>query len=113
MVNGLLARDRFPIGIMRGLIALLAQEGDCLRLTNWQPIMLLNIAYKIFAKALQRQLQPLLIEVIDSDQTTFLPLRFILENSMLTHESIQWAKESRQVAIFIKFDFSKACDRVD
>jgi hypothetical protein len=49
----------------------------------------------------------------NSDQIAFLPLRFILDNILLTHESIQWAKESRQESIFLKLDFSKAYDIVD
>ena len=85
----------------------------CSSLTNWWPITLLNTTYKIFAKALQRQLQPLLVEVIDSDQTAFLPLRFILDNIILTHELIQWVKELCQEFIFLKLDFSKTNDRVE
>lgn len=53
------------------------------------------------------------MEVIDSDQTAFLPLRLILDNIYLTHESIQWAKELHQNLIFLKLDFSIAYDRVD
>jgi hypothetical protein len=58
-------------------------------------------------------LQPLLVEIVDNDQTSFLPLYFILDISLLTHESIQWAKESQQDTIFLKLDFSKVHDRVD
>lgn len=71
-----------------------------------------NTTYKIFAKALQRRLQPLLVEVIDSNQVAFLAPRFILDNILLTHESIQWAKWSRQDSIFCELDLSKAYDRV-
>ena len=92
---------------------MLFEEGDRPSLTNWQPITLLNTTYKILAKALQRRLQTLLVDVFDSDQTVFLPLRIILDNILLTHESIQWAKESRQESILLKFDFSKTYDRVD
>ena len=62
---------------------------------------------------LQRRLQTLLVDVIDSDQIVFLPLRIILDNFVLTHESIQWAMESRQESILLKFDLSKTYDRVD
>ena len=111
MVNESLARGRFPNGVTRRQIALLFKEGDWL--TKWWPITLLNTTHKIFNKALQRRLQPLLVEVIDSDQIAFLPLRCILDNILLTHESIQWAKESRQKYIFLKLDFSIAYDRVE
>ena len=39
------------------------KNGDHSSLINWQPITLLNTTYKIFAKALQQGLQPLLVEV--------------------------------------------------
>ena len=88
-------------------------EGDRLRLTNLQPITLLNTTYKIFAKALQKCLQPLMVEVIDSDQIAFLHVWFILNNILLRHELIQWAKGSHQNSIFLKVVFNKAYDRVE
>ena len=36
-----------------------------------------------------------------------------LDNILLTHESIQWAKESHQESTFFKLNFSKAYGRVD
>lgn len=75
--------------------------------------MLLNTTYKIFAKYLQWQPQSFLVEVIDSDQTTFLLLQFILDNVLLTQELDQWAKDSCQESIFRKLDFSKPYNRID
>lgn len=56
----------------------------------------------------------MLVDVIDNNQdvVSFLSLRFILDNIILTHESIQWAKELRQDITFVKIDFSKAFDGV-
>lgn len=70
---------------------------------NWQLITILNTTYKIFLKALHKQLQPLLVEVIDSDQTAFLHFRYIL----LMHESIQWVKEFRQDSILLNTVLTK------
>jgi hypothetical protein len=53
------------------------------------------------------------MEVISSDQSAFLPLRFILDNIFLTHETIAHAKKSNQPLVFLKLDFSKAYDRID
>ena len=78
-----------------------------LNLTTWRPITLHHTTYKIFTKALQWYLQPLLVKIIDNDQTTFLPLALVLNNTLLTHKSIQWAKELRQDAIFFNFDLAK------
>lgn len=65
---------QLPLGVTQGMIALLHKGGDRTTLTNWRPITLLNIGYKIYAKALQLRLQPILMEVISPDQSAFLPL---------------------------------------
>jgi hypothetical protein len=79
----------------QGLIALLHKGGDRLKLTNWHPITLLNISYKILAKALQLRLQPVLMDIISFDQSAFLPMRFILDNILLTSETMAW--QNKQV----------------
>ena len=47
-----------------GLIILLHKGGNRSLLSNWRPIMLLNMTYKIFAKTLQMELHPILMEII-------------------------------------------------
>jgi hypothetical protein len=53
------------------------------------------------------------METIDQNQSMFLPFRFILNNILLTHETIAWAKKSKQPLVFLKLDFSDAYDKVD
>ena len=97
---------------MEGLITLLYKGGARNTLNNWQPITLLNVSYKFFAKALQMRLQPILMEFISLNQSTFLPMRFILDNIFLTQETITHAKQSIQSLLFLKLYFLKACDKV-
>lgn len=47
-----------------------------------------------------------------SGTNNFLPLRFILDNIVLTQETLHWAKVFRQPTVFLKLDFSKAYDKV-
>ena len=54
----------------------------------------------------------MLRDVISPEQTAFLPLRFILDNIVLTQETLHWARTSKQPTIFLKLDFSKAYDKV-
>lgn len=91
MISDSLAAERFPSGVTCGVLALLHKGGPRGKLTNWRPIALLNVAYKLYAKALQLRLQPVLAEIIGDDQSAFLPGRFILDNIMLTHETLDWA----------------------
>lgn len=113
MLTDSLTAGRFPNGVTCGVLALLYRGGNRSLLTNWKPIALLNVAYKIYAKALHLRLQPILSEIISDDQSAFLPGRYILDNIMLTHETVEWARHSRQPMIFLKLDFSKAYDKVD
>jgi hypothetical protein len=53
------------------------------------------------------------METISCEQSAFLPLRCILDNIMLTQETMAWAKYSKQDLLFLKLDFSKAYDMVD
>jgi hypothetical protein len=102
-----------PQVMTKGLIALLFKSGEREDLGNWWPITLLNTSYKILAKTLQLRLKPLLVEVIDSDQTTFFPTRFILDNVLVTNGTIEHARSSQQTLILLKLDFCKAFDRVE
>ncbi len=57
--------------------------------------------------------EPLLMEVIDSDQIAFLPLMCILDNVLLlAHETIDWSKAYETTLVFLKLDFAKAYDKV-
>jgi hypothetical protein len=82
-------------GITKGLISLIPKEGDKAYLNYWRPITLFTAAYKIFAKSLQLRLKPIIKDIISPEQTAFLPLRFILDNIILTQETLHWAKTSR------------------
>jgi hypothetical protein len=62
-------------GVTQGIISLFHQGGKRLKLPDWSSIMLLNISYKIFAKVMQLQLQPLLMEIISLDQSIFFLMR--------------------------------------
>ena len=88
-------------GVIKGFISLIPKEGDSKDLNYWRSITLLTNNYKFFAKALQLRLQPILRDVISPEQTTFLPLRFILDNIVLTQETLHWAKTSKQLPIFL------------
>lgn len=113
MVTTSIAKGQLPMSVTKGMIALLDKGGEHTKLTNWRPIMLLNLSYKIYAKALQLRLQFVLMEVISLEKSVFLPLRFILDNLLLTQETMAWAEHSHQPLLFLKLDFSKAYDMVD
>ena len=103
----------FLAGVITGIITLFFKSGARKALLNWRPIMFLNLSYKIYAKALQLQVQPILMEMISHEQSAFLFLKFILDNILLTQEMMAWSVQSRQSLFFLKLDFAKAYDMVD
>ena len=74
MINSSIVLGRHPLGVTRGLLALLHKSGDRPKLANWRPITLLNISYKLFTKVLQKCVQLVLMEIISPDQAGFLPM---------------------------------------
>lgn len=99
-------------GVAKGLISLIPKEGDSKDLNCWRLIILLTASYMVSAKTLQLRLQPIFRDVISLEQMAFLPLRFILDNIVLTQETLHWAKVTKQPTFFLKVDFFKAYDKV-
>ena len=67
MVHNSVNSRSFPKSVTKGLITLISKSGDLKLLNNWRPITLLNMSYKIYAKALQIQLQEPLSKIISPD----------------------------------------------
>lgn len=82
--------ERFSLG----LIVLLPKKGDQHFLSNKRPITLLNVAYKIGAKALQRRLTPILQRVISPQQSAFFPGRNIHHSLVMLGEILHQANLS-------------------
>ena len=62
----------------RGVIGLIPkEESSLLKLQNWRPVTLLNIDYKITAKATAKRIEPLVSFLIHADQTGFVKGRYI------------------------------------
>ena len=68
MILQAVAGSSLPNGGTEGLIILFSKGGIHESLNNWRPITLLNVSYKILAKALQMRLQSVLMEVISSQR---------------------------------------------
>ena len=57
----------------RGTITLVPKEdSNLLHLTNWRPITLLNLDYKIASKAIAKRFKRVLKRLINTDQTGFI-----------------------------------------
>lgn len=97
----------------RGVITLLYKKGDRLDMTNWRPITLLNVDYKIAARSVAGRLLKVIGKVVSPDQTCGIPGRYIGENVRLCCDAIAYANEHNVPLAVLSLDQEKAFDRVE
>ena len=65
------------------------------------------------AKALSLKIRHMLPLIVRPEKTGFIKSRYILDNIIVVWEGMEWARKSKQKAIFLKIDFAKAYDRIE
>ena len=96
-----------------GIITLIPKKGrDRCFVSQWRPITLLNVDYKILAKAIANRLKKVLPDIISKDQTGFFQNRHISQNIRVMLDILEYTLLSKMPAIIVSIDFEKAFDRV-
>ncbi|KAL9958928.1 hypothetical protein ACROYT_G036005 [Oculina patagonica] len=76
-INAAYDDGEMSISQRRGVITLIPKENTELKkLSNWRPITLLNVDYKIASKAIATRIEKFLPQLINTDQTGFMKGRF-------------------------------------
>ncbi|KAL5575510.1 hypothetical protein UlMin_017209 [Ulmus minor] len=97
------------------IITLLPKVKNPTRITEFRPISLCNVIYKIISKMLANRLRRVMGTVISEEQSAFIPGRLITDNAIIGFESlhaIKWQK-SKKNYLALKLDMAKAYDRVE
>lgn len=98
----------------RGIITLIPKKNKDRRiLTNWRPITLLNVDYKLLAKCMSRRLFHVMPRLIHYDQVGFIPGRFIGTNIRNVNDMISYMNGSTEGGFVVSLDYSMAFDRID
>ena len=80
----------------RGVISLIPKDENYLVvLTNWRPITLLNVDYKILARLIAKRIEPKLPTLIHTDQTGFVKGRFIGQNVRLLNDIMEYTEMNK------------------
>ena len=97
-----------------GVITLIPKDdANLVELSNWRPITLLNVDYKIASKAIASRIKNVLPALIHSDQSGFMKERFIGQNIRLINDILDQTMLQNVSGILLQLDFRKAFDTVE
>ena len=111
--NNMLAVGRFDASWSHTVFTMLPKGGNLFSPSNWRPIAVLKITYKIFAKLVYKRLRPTLERHQSKDQVGFRPCTSV-EDAFVVLESVcSKSLEWNFPVWFASLDLKKAFDRIE
>lgn len=115
LVNSTFSTGRFPTGLLEALITLIPKKDRLELASDFRPITLLNVVFKVITKVLVNKMHPIMSKLIRSFKNSFLPGRSMLDNVILAQEVMHCMnrKKGSKGFMMIKLDLHKAYDSID
>ena len=106
--------NKLSISQRRGIISLIPKSDENLNdITNWRPITLLNVDYKVLARIIAMRVEPFLPNLIHPDQTGFIKGRYIGQNVRLLNDLMTYTESNKIAGTLLFIDFEKAYDTLE
>lgn len=97
----------------KSVISLIYKKGDKEQISNYRPISLTNVDYRLLAHTLADRLQNVINSVVSTDQSAYIKKRYIGTNIRLVADVIDYFDIFNKSGILMTVDFKKAFDSVE
>ena len=115
MVLNVLNCNKSIVEINKTYITLVPKTKSPTKMTEYRPISLCNVVYKLISKVLANRLKVTLPHLITENQSVFLSERLITDNVLVAFEVMHYLEHKRDgkdCYMAVKLDMSKAYNRV-
>ena len=115
MVLNVLNCNKSIVEINKTYITLVPKTKSPTKITEYRPISLCNVVYKLISKVLANRLKVTLPQLITENQSVFLSERLITDNVLVAFEVMHYLEHKRDgkdCYMAVKLDMSKAYNRV-
>nr|XP_051208064.1 uncharacterized protein LOC127323999 [Lolium perenne] len=96
-----------------GILSLIPKVPGAEQISQYRPIALINVVFKIISKAFASRLDPIAHRILSPNQTAFIKGRNILDGPLALMEIIHDLRKRKHSGVLLKLDFEKAYDRVN
>ncbi|KAK1694221.1 hypothetical protein QYE76_010918 [Lolium multiflorum] len=96
-----------------GILSLIPKVPGAEQISQYRPIALINVIFKIISKAYASKLDPIAHRILSPNQTAFIKGRNILDGPLALMEIIHDIRKRKHSGVLLKLDFEKAYDGVN